>query len=116
MVYVRHTTGRWGESYASGFLAERGFVIVERNWRCPHGEIDIVCMKRGILYAIEVKTRRALTFGYPEEAITPKKLDRMRRCASAYAQKKGKLGRIRIGLIALYCTRTKVSIRLYTDL
>ncbi|MBI4090834.1 MAG: YraN family protein [Candidatus Komeilibacteria bacterium] len=116
MAYVRHAVGRWGESYASEFLAERGFVILERNWRCSHGEIDIVCMKRGVLYAVEVKTRQVLTFGYPEEAITPKKLERMRRCARAYAQMESGLGRIRVGLIALYHTRTTVSIRLYTDL
>lgn len=116
MVYIRHTTGRWGEAYASEFLKERGFVIVERNWRCTHGEIDIVCMKKGVLYAVEVKTRKALTFGYPEEAITPRKLDRMHRCARAYTQKQGSPGRIRVGLVSIYCIRTTVSIRLYTDL
>jgi putative endonuclease len=65
--------GRWGESVAAHHLQARGYRIVERNWRCQRGEIDLVAETEGMLVFVEVKTRRGRAMGTPEEGFTPKK-------------------------------------------
>jgi putative endonuclease len=65
--------GRWGESVAAHHLQARGYRIVERNWRCQRGEIDLVAENDGMLVFVEVKTRRGRAMGTPEEGFTPKK-------------------------------------------
>lgn len=76
--------GRRGEELAAGFLAEAGFRIVDRNWRCSQGEIDLVAIDGEELVFIEVKTRSSVAYGHPFEAITAPKLARLRRLAAAW--------------------------------
>lgn len=71
--------GRAGEDLAAAYLEGRGMTIVERNFRCPRGEIDIIARDGDELVFVEVKTRRSLRLGSPLEAITPVKLVRIRR-------------------------------------
>ncbi len=78
------TTGNEGESEAERYLKKNGFKIVERNFSCRSGEIDIMAEKKGELHFIEVKTRRSLRYGDPLEAITPWKQQRMFRAAHYY--------------------------------
>ena len=59
--------------------------ILDRNWRCDQGEIDIVAMDQTCLVIVEVKTRRSLAFGEPVEAVTAVKAARLRRLASCWA-------------------------------
>ena len=66
--------GRRGEQLAVDHLEARGMAVLERNWRCRLGEIDIVARDRGDLVFIEVKTRSNSDCGHPFEAITPIKL------------------------------------------
>ena len=68
-------TGRTGESLASEWLVRHGFTIIVRNWRHHRYEVDIIAGRTSILHFIEVKTRRSLTFGNPEESVSRKKLD-----------------------------------------
>lgn len=76
--------GRRGEELAAQELQRRGYEIVERNWRCPVGEADIVA-RRGREWAfVEVRTRRGEAFGTPEESITPQKRARMQAVAEQY--------------------------------
>lgn len=76
--------GRRGEELAVRELRRRGYEIVERNWRCAVGEVDIVA-RRGQAWAfVEVRTRRGEAFGTPEESITPKKQARMQAVAERY--------------------------------
>jgi putative endonuclease len=70
----RQAIGRKGEDLAAVFLAEKGFRILARNWRCRAGEIDLIAEKDGRVHFVEVKTRQTRTYGYPEEAVTQKKL------------------------------------------
>ena len=70
--------GAWGENEAVRFLAARGFVILDRNWRCSVGELDIVAKDGTELVFVEVKARSTLRFGHPFEAVTPTKLARLR--------------------------------------
>lgn len=81
---AKDALGRRGEEIAARYLASRGLAIVERNWRCPQGEIDLIARDGGELVFVEVKTRSSVAFGHPLESITPVKLARLRRLAAAW--------------------------------
>lgn len=74
---TRRNLGIWGENIAAEFLVEHGYKILGKNLRTSYGEIDIAASKNGVLVFVEVKTRRTMTYGYPEESITPGKQEHM---------------------------------------
>lgn len=76
--------GRRGEELAAQFLVAAGYTIVDRNWRCARGEIDLVAREGNDTVFVEVKTRTSTAFGHPFEAITARKLARLRRLAMAW--------------------------------
>jgi putative endonuclease len=80
----RKSLGDLGESIAADFLLASGYTIVDRNWRCPDGEIDIVALDGSTVVVCEVKTRRSSGFGSPLEAVTPEKAARLYRLAAAW--------------------------------
>ena len=82
----RRDTGILGEKLARNFLKKRGYCILETNYRCPEGEIDIIARHKDSLVFIEVRTKKSLEFGSPEESITPTKKVRLRATASNYWQ------------------------------
>lgn len=77
-------TGNRGEDIASDYLKEKGFVIIDRNFRIRGGEIDIIATKDNLLVFIEVKTRTSIRFGTGFEAITPWKLKALIKTAQFY--------------------------------
>lgn len=94
--------GARGEQLAVDHLVGRGYVIIECNWRCRAGEIDIVARDGDDTVFVEVKTRSGMAFGHPLEAITQAKLARLRRLAGAWCEAHpGQSGRIRIDAIAV---------------
>ncbi|BDZ56175.1 hypothetical protein DSM26151_17620 [Agromyces marinus] len=77
--------------------------VLDRNWRCRHGELDLVLRDGPTLVFVEVKTRAGSGFGHPFEAITPRKLARLRRLALAWCEANGSpAGRIRIDAVAVH--------------
>ncbi len=71
--------GRWGEDLAARHLTAVGMQVLDRNWRCPQGELDLVARDRdGTVVFIEVKTRSGIGFGSPAEAVSPAKARRLR--------------------------------------
>lgn len=78
--------GRWGETVAAEFLVAEGYDIVDRGWRCPRGEIDLVVRHPSGVVFVEVKTRRTVRFGHPLEAITPTKFSRLRTLAGEWCR------------------------------
>ena len=82
----RRDVGILGENLAKNFLKKRGYRILESNYRCREGEIDIIARHRDSLVFIEVRTKRSLEFGSPEESITPTKMERLRAVAAHYQQ------------------------------
>jgi putative endonuclease len=82
----RQVTGAIGERLAKDFLEKSGYRIIETNYRCPEGEIDIVALKEETLVFIEVRTKRSRQFGRPEESITSAKKARLRALAAHYGQ------------------------------
>lgn len=100
--------GRRGERIAERALAARGYEILDRNWRCPDGEIDLVALDGEALVFIEVKTRSSTRYGHPFEAITPGKLSRLRRLAAAWLVARGPVRgarRLRIDAIGVLAPR-----------
>lgn len=88
-MHPKDALGRFGEDLAVRHLESQGCVVVERNWRCARGEIDIVARDGGTLIICEVKTRRSTMFGAPVEAVTPRKLRRLRSLALAWITEHG---------------------------
>ena len=82
----RRQTGQQGEAIAAGYFIERGFRILDRNWRCPTGELDIVMEKNDTLIFVEVRTRRGHRYGTAEESVTPSKQARLIELAHSYIQ------------------------------
>lgn len=80
-------TGSNGEKMAIKFLENKGYKILESNFRLRGGEIDIVARDQECLVFIEVKTRNSHEFGLPEEAITPAKINLLKRAALFYVIK-----------------------------
>ena len=87
---------------ASVFLKKRGYHILEANYHCREGEIDIVARHKDFLVFTEVRTKTSLGFGSPEESITPAKKERMRAAAFHYRQTHNNLPELwRIDVVAI---------------
>lgn len=76
--------GQRGEAIAARHLTGLGMEVIDRNWRCDAGEIDLVLRDGRVLVVCEVKTRTSLAYGAPLEAIDQRKLDRLRRLAARW--------------------------------
>lgn len=83
-MHKKDALGRYGEALAARFLTQQGWTLLDRNWRCSSGELDIVATRGGTLAICEVKTRRSARYGTPLEAVTPVKLQRLRRLAGLW--------------------------------
>jgi putative endonuclease len=81
---TKDAIGRYGEDLAARHLAESGLAILDRNWRCKAGEIDILARDGNALVVCEVKTRSGPCFGTPLEAVTAAKAGRLRRLAALW--------------------------------
>jgi putative endonuclease len=81
--------GRFGEALAVRHLRDDGMTILDRNWRCAIGEIDIVARESNTLVICEVKTRSSLRYGSPFDAVTEAKLHRLERLGVAWIRERG---------------------------
>jgi putative endonuclease len=77
--------GAYGEQLAERHLVAQGLVVLDRNWRCDEGEIDLVLREDDVLVVCEVKTRSGVGFGTPHEAVSAAKLARLQRLAWRWA-------------------------------
>jgi len=94
--------GRYGEALACRLLTERGYALVERNWRCALGEVDIVARDGDCWVFVEVKTRRGHEAGFAEDGMTPRKAARLTDLAQTYLGEHGLDGvDWRIDLVAI---------------
>ena len=97
--------GTRGERIAERHLVRRGLTVLDRNWRCAQGEIDLVLRDGEETVFVEVKTRSSVAFGHPLEAITSAKLARLRRLAAAWCAAHPGADRIRIDAVAVIAPR-----------
>lgn len=94
--------GREGEHVAVTYLESVGMVVLARNWRCPQGEIDVIALDGDCLVVCEVKTRRSIRAGLPEEAVVPAKVARLRRLAAAWlAEQERGFREVRLDVVAV---------------
>jgi len=93
--------GRTREQIAADHLEAAGYRIIDRNWRCRTGELDIVAERDGTVVFVEVKTRSGTGYGHPLESITVQKLARLRRLAAAWCADNGPVASIRLDAIAV---------------
>ncbi len=84
MTRARQALGAAGEDLAAAWYEARGYRVLDRNWRCRQGELDLVLHQGSTIVFCEVKARSSLAFGSPLEAVTPVKCRRIRRLAAAW--------------------------------
>ncbi len=112
----RQRLGRRGEELAVHALSRQGYAIVERNWRTPGGEIDVVAVQGGALVFVEVKTRRTRAFGPPQEAVSPAKQAHLRQAAELYLQShQGDWTAVRFDVVAITLTGPTPQIDIIPD-
>lgn len=102
MTAEREALGRYGEDLAARRLIDAGMVVLDRNWRCDAGELDLVLRDGRVLVICEVKTRSSLAFGSPLEAVTPRKLQRLRRLGARWIGERGiRVEHVRIDMVGI---------------
>lgn len=98
----RMALGGYGEAQAARFLVELGMVVLDRNWRCDLGEVDLVLRDGSVLVFCEVKTRATEAYGSPLEAVTPAKVARLRRIAARWMHDRGvRADEVRLDLVGV---------------
>lgn len=103
MSRVTDAVGAYGERVASRMLAEAGLVILERNWRCASGELDIVAREGRTIVFCEVKTRRSETYGVPAEAVGTEKMRRLRALAALWLAAHPRIrGEVRFDVVSVW--------------
>jgi putative endonuclease len=101
-VRATQAIGDYGERMAIDHLQAAGMTVLQRGWRCRAGEIDIVAVDGTCLVICEVKTRRSVRSGTPLEAVTPAKMDRLRRLTAAWLAEHGRrFDEVRIDVVAV---------------
>jgi len=107
----RQALGAYGETLAARHLVGQGMVLLDRNWRCEAGEIDLVLRDGDVLVVCEVKTRSSNDYGTPHEAVTDVKVARLRRLAARWLQESGATVReVRIDLVGIVRPRRGASV------
>ncbi len=107
-------SGATGESIACRFLEKKGYKIIERNYRCHSGEIDIIAMERDTLCFVEVKMRTNFSYGPPYLSITPQKQHQISLVALNYlARTKRKFGGIRFDVVSIESEKGGEKIKLF---
>jgi len=94
-------TGIKGEQIAEKFLLNLGMVILARNWRHGKKEVDLICSSGKTLILVEVKTRSSFAFGFPEEAVNPRKQAFLKEAAAAYFEANPQFTEIRFDIISI---------------
>ena len=93
--------GSWGEDLAAAFLEEKGYAIVERDWKSGHHDLDIVAKDGSTLVIVEVKTRRNRLYGNPEEAIDYRKRRSLLSAINHYTKSHRIYSNVRFDIISI---------------
>jgi putative endonuclease len=108
--WTRAQVGAWGEQVAVDHLVGLGLRVVERNWRCRYGELDVIAADEGTgeVVFVEVKTRTGDRFGAAVEAVGPDKVRRLRRLAGVWlGQQERRWASVRIDVVAIRVGRRR---------
>lgn len=94
--------GNEGEALAAQFLIDKGYQLLERNYRFKRSEIDLIVQKNNCLVFVEVKLRTSIAFGYPEEFVSAKKAAKIMEGAEQYIYQTNWSGNIRYDIVAIH--------------
>jgi len=92
---------------AVDYLLQRDFTILHRNWRWSRYEIDVIALKDQVIHFVEVKTRRSLAFGYPEESVSKKKIERMLKSAREFQIQYSEWRQIQYSILSIILLRNQ---------
>lgn len=107
-MYQRHIVGKNGEDEAVEYLKSKGYYILERNFMCMQGEIDVIAVDKNYIVFVEIKSRTNMEYGLPSESVTRKKLKHILRAAQYYLYIKNFENQdIRIDVIEVYLKENK---------
>jgi len=107
-MYARHIIGQRGEDEATRYLEQKGYKIIERNFLCRQGEIDIIALDKNYIVFIEIKARTSNEYGLPSESVTERKKKHMLKSIEYYLYKRNlENENIRIDVIEVYVKEDK---------
>ncbi len=115
MKYFNRKTGEVGEDLALGLLLKKGYELVLRNFSTRFGEIDLIMRDKDILVFVEVKTKKGLDFGTPEEMFTRNKYQKVKNMALVYLKGKEVPCRIDMVAVVLNIENEPVSVKHYAN-
>lgn len=110
-MYQRHILGKRGEDEAVRYLENKGYKIIEINFQCRQGEIDIIGIDEDYIVFVEIKSRTSTEYGLPSEAVTDRKIKHMLEAIKYYLYKRNlENENIRIDVIEMYANKDKFQI------
>ena len=110
-MYARHILGKRGEDEAVRYLERKGYKIIERNFMCRQGEIDIIALDKNYIVFIEIKSRTSTEYGLPSESVTERKIKHMTKAIQYYLYKRNlEKENIRIDVMEVYVKEEKYEI------
>ena len=110
-MYIRHEIGKLGENLAVQYLEKMGYKILERNFECRQGEIDIIALDKEELVFVDVKTRKRFMYGMPREAVSDIKQKHLFKAIEYYLYKRNLENEfIRIDVIEVYLYKHRYKI------
>jgi putative endonuclease len=112
---THNETGKRGEELAANYLKEKGFEIIEKNYRWKRFEIDLIVKKEPFLIFVEVKTKTNTTFGYPEDDVTPQKAKQVMAAAEEFVYETGWKKEIRFDIVAVIIKGQSIEIEHIID-
>ncbi|MCQ4087172.1 YraN family protein [Saccharibacillus sp. JS10] len=106
VTFNRKEKGRAAEEAAANYVEQQGWTILERNWSCRSGELDLIAENGETIVIVEVRSRSGLGYGSPAESVDRRKIQKVRQTAEIYLQRVGKIDRrIRFDVIAVMLGR-----------
>lgn len=107
-MYERHILGKKGEDVAVEYLKNQGYNILDRNFLCRQGEIDVIALDKNYVVFVEIKARTSTEYGLPSESVTKRKLEHLIKAAKYYLHvRKLEDANVRIDAIEVYVANNK---------
>ena len=107
--------GSFGEELAIDFLLQKGYEILETNWRFQKAEVDIIAQKQDVLAAVEVKTRSTNEFGDPQDFVNQKKIRLLKKAVDEYVNRHDLDVEVRFDIVAITTNEKQLEIEHLKD-
>lgn len=104
---AHHNLGRMGEIWAREWLTNKGFCVLQQNWRFSHAEVDIIASRKNVLHFVEVKCRSNDCFGFPEESVDEEKVEHLLEAAEEYIHLNPQWSVIQFDILSIIALNSK---------